>query len=89
MCMVSSFDFKWKGRWKGEIENGSGWFKKRKEKLKGLERKSVGTVTSIRYAWAVDVFSMCRVKAQQDIPGWLCASACPSYAHHFSIAGSH
>lgn len=38
--------------------------KKWKEKLKGLEIKSVGTVTSIKYAWAVDVFSMCRVKAQ-------------------------
>lgn len=62
--------------------------KKSKEKLKGLGRKSVGTVTSIRYAWAIDVFSMCRVKAQQDVPGWLCTSACPSYAHYFSIAGS-
>lgn len=63
--------------------------KKSKKKLKGSERKPVGTVTSIRYAWAVDVFSMCRVKAQQGFPRWLCTTACPSYAHEFSIAGSH
>lgn len=72
------------------MENDSGWFwKKRKEKLKGLERKSVGTVTSIRYAWAEDVFSLCWVKAQQDVPAWLYTLSCPSYAHYFSIVERH
>lgn len=59
--------------------------RKKKVKLKGLERKSVGTVTSIRYAWAVDVFSLRRVKAQQDVPGWFVyfslSFPCPLFQH--------